>query len=621
MIQNAKNAISSNTWLSSEVKNGGKHMSRNIQPILLVRGFDPYDLCCLILSLQYVLGTHELSPQILMRVLKVVDEEMNNDFKMPTLEALVSFLLEEKLEDVALELMRVLFSIKSYAHIQDLVDVFRDSIILRPDDMTNQSKYTNSICKASAICLMLPKIFSDPGTDQLFVEDIQRLWNSIDTFVGTFRHTSLFLALKSSLPGRCILLESIYPKYYLNEVNSTVNTGLEVRCIKSAPWLITTHDKFRLILNHEVTRLIETPTRSIIFAEKIIRHTTLNDRTLFPDIIILEIILLRKTNNYEELINKIYQYFDYCRNSKSSYSSSSLSYVCQTFVLSTLYQDYGSTAAALKTLHELIDNIREKSGVQGLANLWDVLLHHLVIYPNETSDLKQNIYELLKPLNEKDNSSSYMMEYWYSCQLLLGVHEFGDVRAIFEAMTKLKAISGNGYLNESNRVSKEVLHSTWKFLGFNDVATCFGANVEIDDKRQKEINSVKTLQAQKRYSEVISILETLIRNAESNNDGVPWKLWCMREVISTMVSAGNSARAQPKIKEYVELCLERKNDHELSFGILLMAKALITWNQYEESYKLLSANLDILLQFSDDIKDEAKKLFEEAREKLENSLN
>ena len=317
--------------------------------------------------------------------------------------------------------------------------------------------------------------------------------------------------------------------------------------------------------------------------------------------------------NYQKTIDKIYQFFDYCRNSNISASSSSnFSHICQTFVLSSLYQDHGSPEVALRTLHELIDTIREKSGIQGLSNLWDILIHHLIVHPDESKNLQQSIFELLRPFNDRKTSSPQMLEYWYICQLTLNIHEQGDVPSIIELMTKVKIMSCNGFNNETNRVSKEIIGTAWKFLGYEDISKCLGSGTEALNTKLSNLESIKDLNEQGYFSESIELIEGMIQEAEENSDSISWKLRCTREKINIMLNAGNTARAHAILKEYIDKCRKTKNDHELSFALLCMARILNSWGQFKDSCEILNSHLHIMLQFLGPSSNVIRKLYDEA---------
>lgn len=598
-------------------------MTVEFQKIRVVTGYDPYDLSCVALLVLYCLGEINLSLHNITRILQIVPNDELDSVGLPTLKNLVLYLRknEDSQTKASFKLINLIFSISSFNHIQELIHHLRDAIIVSPDQQGVLSKFRRILCRSSVICELLPRVIIDSNISEFFVEDIHQIVESFQAFKTRFLSCDISNIYREDINNSSNLTSRIFSHTHTNdcfpESPFITNQGIG----NSLPWLIVSADKFKVILNYALQISMKDINLGSELAETIIRYTNLNDRTRFPDILLLEIVLLRKSKNYQGTIDKMYQYFDYCRNSNVSVSSSTnFSHICQTFTLSSLYQDHGSPEFALKTLHELIDTIREKSDVHGLSHLWDILIHHLLLYPDESRVLQKSIYELLRPFNDKKNTSPEMLQYWYTFQVAMNLHQNGYIPDILELATKVSALSNYGLMDHMNRVSTEVLLMTWSFVGFDDMACCFGKPFLNNVKKHRQLTNVEKLLEDKYYSEAIKKVEALLNEVNAKNFSISFKFACTQMSIRIMLAAGNAARAQPIIRQYIDKCRETKNDHELSKAILCMVRMLNGWQQYQDSYKLMNSNLSILLQYSGSMKEEAKQLYKETSLALENKV-
>ncbi|CDO93169.1 unnamed protein product [Kluyveromyces dobzhanskii CBS 2104] len=596
-------------------------MTIGYQNITIVKEYDPYDVCCVVLLVLYCLGEIELSPNIFTRILQLVPNEEADGVGLPTLENLVNFLRGKKQTEAASKLVEVIFTITSYNHIHVLIQLLRGAIVDSPDQQGIYSKFVKILCRSGVICSLLPRAIVDTGVSEFVVEDIHQIVDSLHAFKSAFEITETYTMYVHEASTESSLKSRIFPHDQTDGGlgGSPFVTHASTRI--SNPWLIVSAAKFRIILNHTINASLKDIYNVPEIVESITKYTTLNDRTRFPDILLLEMVLLRKSKNYQKTVDKIYQYFDYCRNSNISVSSSSnFSHVCQTFILSSLYQDHGSPDLALKTLQELINTIREKTGVHGLSNLWDILIHHLLVQPEESRILRKSIYDLLRPLNDNKNSTPEMLQYWYTCQVALNLHESGYVPNILEQTTMVNALSHDFLKDDMNRVATEVSTLVWSFVGFDDIAQCFGEPPVINVKKSKHLKRVDQLLKDKYYSEAIDKIEKLVDEANANNDSMSSEFDYLQKRIHIMLAAGNTARAHPIICQYIDKCRETKNDYQLSRAILCMVRLMNGWGQYHDSYNLMNSNLNILLQYPGAIKDEARILYNDTLTALGKNL-
>ncbi|KAG0679410.1 anaphase promoting complex subunit 5 [Kluyveromyces marxianus] len=590
-------------------------MTTAYQPILIVRGYDPYDISSVILVLLYCLGSKDLTPNIILGILQLTPKANSIGVGLPTLENFVKYLLKVSTKRITINLLHILFSITNYDQIQDLIHLLQEAIVTSLDQQRVSSRFDRLLCVDSAIYDLLPRIIVDSSYEHYFVEDVVQIIQSLESFKLRFTHCDIYKEFESEIFKPNSILDQIFSHPNPNDCEVSPFTTVENNG-NTIPWLVVSGEKFSILLNYVVQLAISKSTSDDL-SESIIEYTSFNDRTRFPDIILLEMIHYRKIKDYEKTIERIYQYFDYCRNSNIAVTSSSnFSHICQTFVLSSLHQDHGSPEVALKSLHELIETIREKSGLHGLCNLWDVLIHHIFIQPGDLSSLQRSIHDLLKPFNDNQSTSPEMLQYFFTSQLVLNLHEVGYVPKVLELLSTVIAISSGGLTDDKHRVTAEVLSLAWSFLGFDDIGSCYSELIPTNRNKQKQLQRVEKLVNNKFYTEAVSAVEKMLEETERNDEGMTWKFSFMRKKIEVMLAAGNPARAHPLIIKYTEKCRETRNDYELSYAILYMARLLNGWKQYKDSYKLLSANIHIIFQYSQSLKDQAKILYKEARNGL-----
>ena len=332
-------------------------MTTAYQPILIVRGYDPYDISSVILVLLYCLGSKDLTPNIILGILQLTPKANSIGVGLPTLENFVKYLLKVSTKRITINLLHILFSITNYDQIQDLIHLLQEAIVTSLDQQRVSSRFDRLLCVDSAIYDLLPRIIVDSSYEHYFVEDVVQIIQSLESFKLRFTHCDIYREFESEIFKPNSILDQIFSHPNPNDCEVSPFITVENNG-NTIPWLVVSGEKFSILLNYVVQLAISNSTSDDL-AGSIIEYTSFNDRTRFPDIILLEMIHYRKIKDYEKTIERIYQYFDYCRNSNIAVTSSSnFSHICQTFVLSSLHQDHGSPEVALKSLHELIETIR-----------------------------------------------------------------------------------------------------------------------------------------------------------------------------------------------------------------------------------------------------------------------
>lgn len=77
-------------------------------------------------------------------------------------------------------------------------------------------------------------------------------------------------------------------------------------------------------------------------------------------------------------------------------------------------------------------------------------------------------------------------------------------------------------------------------------------------KKHRQLTNVEKLLEDKYYSEAIKKVEALLNEVNAKNFSISFKFACTQMSIRIMLAAGNAARAQPIIRQYIDKCRETK---------------------------------------------------------------
>ncbi|AAS50272.1 AAL094Wp [Eremothecium gossypii ATCC 10895] len=615
------------------------------QHIQLTKWYDPHDVSSLLLVLFYALGTIAIKPDILLRVLDPTgirsiyayekDLDLNATIKLPNLECLVQFLIDADEEAAALTLIAALEQIPSMHGLIQLLTFFKNRVVI--DSMCDipDPYFKRGISKKSVFYMLLSRKFRG-FTDIYLSGDMTQKWRELHSYRAQFKTTKLWQAVNTKLPQKSAFLGKVFNESDDNTLPlPTIQTGEEEHHVY--PWILTTRERYEQLVNMELTKLNSCTNPDLSIAEELVRYTSLNQKTTFPSVLMVQYTISLLNKNYQESQDLLFRIFDYAGSSFESsqtYDSAS-GPLFNSFMLSHLFRACGTPQAAVKRIENVVKLVREHGSLTGVQPMLYSLFIFLKDYPHLSDNLQSAVAQLKKYFENTARNSLNSIKFLYSIESLLQLTYDAHIPQGLANAYKTRMLC---MLDDKSRHIESVdpfIKTTeiWNRIGIEEIPPCYatyantssdfsnyrGAYSEVvqslvsgDDaplysldigawpySEQQKVKQLKIRYLKKlgELDEAMNLVNVYIEDTRSKIIDKFWEFEFMKEKVYLLFECGMAARSINFITEMIGTAEKAKNAYQLTQCFILLSTALVALRKYDMAVQLMRGNMYTVFQF------------------------
>ncbi|AET38116.1 anaphase promoting complex subunit 5 Ecym_2383 [Eremothecium cymbalariae DBVPG len=622
--------------------------SKLYQQIQLTKWYDPHDVSGLLLVLFYALGTIDIDPEILLRVLDptgigaIHNYDKNLDLhltvKLPTLEALVEFLLEADEENAALTLVTALDQIPSIHGLIQLSIFFKTRIVIDSMRDIPDPYFKRGISKKSIFYVLLSKKFRS-FNDVYLSGDMNQKWKEIKSYRSEFKTCEIWDKIKSKLPAKITFLTKVFNESEENALPlPVIRVPESIQAAEVYPWLITTRERYEQIVNMELTKINTYTPPDLTIPEGLVRYTSLHQKTTFPSVLMVQYTIALLNKNYQESQDLLFRIFDYAGSSfetSQAYDSAS-GPLFNSFMLSHLFRACGTPQAAVKRIENVVKLVREHGSLTGVQPMLYSLFTFLKDYPHLSDNLQSAVSQLKKYFENTARNSLNSIKFLYAIESLMQLSRDAYIPQALENAYKTRMLC---MLDDKSRQHENVdpLINTieiWDKIGIKEIAPCYSiyttrardysdyrgtyneVSKALKDGNDAPLYSCNTtswpyneqqkikrlrIQYMRRIGELDEAMMLVNRYVEDTRSKIPDKYWefkFMQEKVYLLFSCGMAARSIMFIMDMINSADKCKNPYQLAQCFVLLSTALVTLRKYDVAIQLMKGNMHTVFQFN-----------------------
>ncbi|KAK5961102.1 anaphase promoting complex subunit 5 PWA37_001631 [Arxiozyma heterogenica] len=377
--------------------------------------------------------------------------------------------------------------------------------------------------------------------------------------------------------------------------------------------------------------------------DKYFENVTLNDITMFPSIHILKYFIYINEKRYQDALYELHSYYDYilARNGDKNFHISLLH-------LGVFHSIFGDSKSPMASFEEAFKIARENRDIKTLNYIHLTILRYMEDYPKQVISIRDRINKIIDSLQRIDGqNNSQIFEGAYRADTLFCLKSNKNLIKLLESNLQYLIISlqQDRYSLLDDDFNNSIFYfysKIWRYLGYTDISDVYELFYEMDpiDKEIRKgfelLNNGRNIDSivnnmylptlkydQEMYLNLLRIkkmilndeLDESLRLLNDLSDQCLtlyqdnfWHFKYVIEICQLLINVDRGPRALPILAKLINETRENKNSLHSAQCLLLLCHTLVQMKKYNDVYKMLIRDLDLLLQF-DETKNAAIKIF------------
>lgn len=411
--------------------------------------------------------------------------------------------------------------------------------------------------------------------------------------------------------------------------------------------IILSDTHFQNIINYRIELAVQVKGTNKSYQQdeidQCLENMPLNDVTMFPSIHILRYFLYINDKRYQDALHELHSYYDYilARNGDKNFHVSLLH-------LGVFHSIFGDSKSPMASFEEAFKIARENRDIKTLNYIHLTILRYMEDYPKQVVSLRDRINKIIDSLQRIDGqNNSQIFEGAYRADTLFCLKSNKNLIKLLESNLQYLIISlqQDRYTLLDNDSDNSIFYfysKIWKYLGYTDISDVYEHFYEFDPIDKEIQNGFKLLYDGKDIDSIINNLyfptlkydqemylnllriEKMILNDELDEslrllnefsdqcltlyqDNF-WNFKYMIQTCKLFIKVDRGTRALPILAKLINETRGNKNSLHSAQCLLLLCQTLVQMKKYDDAYKMLKKDLDLLLQFTE-TKDLALEIF------------
>ena len=393
------------------------------------------------------------------------------------------------------------------------------------------------------------------------------------------------------------------------------------------------------IINYRIESVVQRRDPNEIYqhnyVDQCLDNMSLNDITMFPSIHILRYFIYINEKRYQDALDELHSYYDYilARNVDQNFHISLLH-------LGLFHSSFGDSRSPMASFEEAFKIARENRDIKTLNYIHLAILRYMEDYPKQVFSIRDRVNKIISNLQRIDGqNNSQIFEGAYRAETLLCLKNNKNLIKVLESNFQYLIISlqeDRYNLIDDSRSKDSIFYfysKIWKYLGYKDISDVYGLFYEKDPidkeiengfgllKNGQNIDSIvnnlylPTLKYDQEMSLNLLLIKKMVSNGEFYeslkylNDCAKqcltlyqdnfWKFKYTIEMCQLFIKSDRGQRILPILGKLINETRENKNSLQSAQCLRLLCETLVQMEKYDDVYKLLTRDLDLLLQFDE----------------------
>ncbi|SCW03342.1 LAFE_0G08306g1_1 [Lachancea fermentati] len=632
------------------------HIGRSV---LVTNTLTPHDISVLVLVAFYCGNVERVSPSLISTMIPPLTSDSQDAAMyaisknsnpplpvLPTLEELIQRLFEKNHSQAGIKLLAVLDAINNLNGVTRLLKILDKQCLrlsYRAMDSRNEKRvFKRQLTRKSVLGSYLARCVTKHMLEDF--QDSERLWNNLVRYRDEFKLTKLYKCSASDSYLLDPVMSFIVQDKKSPERFGSVHGMQEVELFQNFTdlfhgdensMMMISKEHLQALLNAELTRALHDGGQVNSSTREILSHMTLEDKSRFPTVHILNYLQAMANQEYDTSIRHLYRYFDYMlgQNSDHYFHMSLLS-------LATFHSHFNNDEAAVKTFEEAIAVARENKDISTLNLILIWVFEFIKKRPNLAGKFHVTTEQIVTYLRTcPDSHSLIVFEKAYLFESLFVMLNGGFVPDILEAAfksfviglqgTSLKSEFGSimqhnvriwkclgssaltkAYENLCDVSSNETMFSVPKYRGMTersvlDEVRCLlsrldSPSIEYEERRQLERLKIEYLSELGDFNEAIKLTNNLIKQCQFDYTDTYWEFEFTLIKCRIFMKSGLGPRCKIMVESLIDNIPKTRNAFSAAKLAVLLSQLLFIAGEFSKAIEILNSNVHVVLQFTDE---------------------